>query len=334
MNHKLNSNHPLPAPSNQIPVESKFYIDRDIQKKSLNTLKECGALLKVVGKKKYGKTNFLHQIINLCKNDLSCEYVFIDLKIFQSETINEYEHLVFNFLFKILKSCNVLNYPFEIEKLWNEYEALDYNVRFENILEDYVLKNTTGLIIIIDDIDLMFNDLDIATNFYKLLRSIHEKGSASEIEQWGKLKIVLSYAIAKYISLIDPRYSPFNVGEEFILKEFSTSQVSQLALAHDIKLDETILNKIKAFVGNHPYLTRIFLYEYYKLENKDEITKTLYNVEIYHSFLTNLRNDVWGINNERGNRNNLLISGIINSEGSNSKYTCGLYEEYFNSYIL
>lgn len=338
---ELNEDLFLPAPNDQIKINSSFFIQRDPQKLIINKLKMDGALIRVIGSKKMGKTNFLHHIVYHCNNDLSFKFLFFNLNLLNKETIKDYNNLILNLLFRLSFVLEQED-PNKIIELWNQYDYTDINTRFTHIVGEYLLDKAKSIVIIVDDIDLMFSDLSIAEPFYCLLREIHQLGSAREREKWGKVKIVISYAIAKYNTLIDPNYSPFNVGDTFELNPFTESQVNALANAHKISLTNTELNEIKIYLGFHPYLLRLLFYNYLEIKDSNNISKILYKVEIYQHFLKILKeisqdiitnynlSEKAGIDqcNKEDNERR-LSTGIYLSEDNEIKYACKLYEEYF-----
>lgn len=112
----------------------------------------------------------------------------------------------------------------------------------------------------LDEVDRVFESMEIADDFFGLLRALHEESKRRDI--WKKLRLVLAHSTEVYIPL-DINKSPFNVGLAIELPEFNATQVQTLIDRHGLSLSKeqrSSLNAMFALVGGHPYLVRLTLY--------------------------------------------------------------------------
>ena len=92
-----------------------------------------------------------------------------------------------------------------------------------------------------------------------LIRSWYDKQTT--IPEWGKLKYIIVQG-EQEIKMKDTQ-SPFNVGLEFKLSNFSTSQIIDLAKRHQLNWTGSeiqILNNTFGTNIGHPHLIRHILY--------------------------------------------------------------------------
>ena len=136
---------------------------------------------------------------------------------------------------------------------WDEIYGANSNC--EEFFAEYLLVDDRPLVIAIDNLERIFDHEAIEGDFCGLLRGWHEQGKHDKT--WAKLRLVLAYSMESY-SPKDINMSPFNVGTEIALEEFTSAQLIELAERHG--LTEMQLQPIANLLGGHPYLVRMALY--------------------------------------------------------------------------
>jgi DNA-binding HxlR family transcriptional regulator len=136
---------------------------------------------------------------------------------------------------------------------WDEIYGANSNC--EEFFAEYLLVDDRPLVIAIDNLERIFDHEAIEGDFCGLLRGWHEQGKHDKT--WAKLRLVLAYSMESY-SPKDINMSPFNVGTEIALDEFTSGQLTELTEQHG--LTETQLQPIANLLGGHPYLVRMALY--------------------------------------------------------------------------
>ncbi|MBE9040100.1 AAA-like domain-containing protein [Oscillatoriales cyanobacterium LEGE 11467] len=136
---------------------------------------------------------------------------------------------------------------------WDGMESL--NISCSSYFEDYLLsKISTPLVLGLDQVDKLFSYEQTAPNFFGLLRAWHEKGKTYPL--WQKLRLVVTYATDAYIPLNDEQ-SPFNVGMEVGLPDFTNEQVLELVRKHKLSWSQKQISELSEMVGGHPHLVSI-----------------------------------------------------------------------------
>ena len=128
----------------------------------------------------------------------------------------------------------------------------------KDYFENYLLSEIDQpLVLAIEEVDVIFERLDLADDFFSLLRSWHEEAKSNPV--WQKLRLILVHSTEVYIPL-NINQSPFNVGLPIELPEFSVAQVQDLAQKHGLTWKQEQVNQLMKIIGGHPYLVREALY--------------------------------------------------------------------------
>ena len=134
----------------------------------------------------------------------------------------------------------------------SSYSCTDY-------FESYLLPATDSpLLLVLDEVNLVFNYPKIAADFFGMLRAWYERSRhhTEGSELWQKLRLVIVYSTEVFLPL-NLHQSPFNVGLLITLSPFTYEQIRELALRYGLTPPETYTEKLLELVGGHPYLTQL-----------------------------------------------------------------------------
>jgi AAA-like domain/Sigma-70, region 4 len=246
---------PLPVayPEGQVDLSSNFYIERPpIESLCQETILQPGALISIKASRQMGKTSLMAKIIKYGEEQ---NYKIVNL------TLQLAEKKVFSSLDTFLKwFCIYITYKLGLENrlddYWQEYRGLKVNCT--DYLEEYLLpKIEQPLILAIDELDVVFQYEEIASDFLAMLRTWHEYSKSGNI--WKKLRLIICHSTEAYIPL-DINQSPFNVGLVINLPEFTYEQVDELTKRYGLNWGKSEIEKLMKLVGGHPYLVRLGLY--------------------------------------------------------------------------
>ena len=149
-----------------------------------------------------------------------------------------------------------LKLPNKLGDYW--LDILDSKNNCRNYFHRYLLPQIKScLVLALDDVDLIFQQPAIASEFFGLLRTWHNRSQNDAI--WKKLRLVIVHSKEVYIPL-DINQSPFNVGLPIELPELNLTQVQDLVQRYGLSWTGEQVEKLMAMVGGHPYLLRMALY--------------------------------------------------------------------------
>ncbi len=104
--------------------------------------------------------------------------------------------------------------------------------RCTKYFDKYLLTEIKNPIVLgLDEVDEIFQNPHIATQFFALLRAGHEQGKNNP--DWQRLRLIIVHSQEVYIPL-NINQSPFNVGLGIELPEFNFEQVKDLVERHGL----------------------------------------------------------------------------------------------------
>ena len=146
------------------------------------------------------------------------------------------------------------------------------------------------LILVLEEMDLVFDYPLIATDFCGLLRGWHEESKRDKL--WQKLSLVIVHSTDKYASL-DITNSPLNnIGETISIEEFTRSEVDQIIQSYDLSLSNEQVENLIALVKGHPFLVNHALKKmaFQSMKLEEILAKADTKESIYRDHLLKLLN--------------------------------------------
>jgi hypothetical protein len=202
-----------------------------------------------------------------------------------------------------------------------------------------------ALVLELDEVDLLFEgngERDWVVDFFSMLRAWFEKGRTHS--QWQKLRLVLVHAKDIDQETLSQSQSPFNVGTEIELGEFSLAQVEDLAVRHG--LDRSVAQGLMDWVGGHPQLVRLGLYAI--AHQQVTLAQLVEDGGLYRSHLQQMQRRLEqkdgrvrealrrvlanpeGVAIELAEQSVLRSLGLVRLQGYQVRITCELYRQYFS----
>jgi len=222
----------------RLPIESNCY--REITK--------AGALVRIKAPRKMGKTQLMGKILDYSATQ-GYRTVSVDLLQPDESVLIDLE----KFLHWLCANVSYqLDMPNKIPDFWDG--LLGSNASCDCYFKEYILpQGDPPLVLALDNVDRIFDRQNIASDFFKLLRSWFEGSRTKDILK--KLRLVVAHSTEIYLSL-DINHSPFNVGLAVELPEFTVEQVTELAKQQGLDLNPNQIEELMSKVGGHPYLVR------------------------------------------------------------------------------
>ncbi|KOP23768.1 diguanylate cyclase [Hapalosiphon sp. MRB220] len=244
----------LEFPAGPVSLNSRFYIPRPpIEELAYTEIAEPGSVICIKAPKKMGKSSLILRILAHATN-LGYKTVSLDFQ--------QADKAVFVNIDKFLRwFCANLSRELQLEPRLNEFwdEDMGSKISCSLYVQTYLLQSIkTPLVLVLDEVDWVFDYPEIASEFLPLLRSWYEQAKRVSVLQ--KLRIVMAYSTEIFLSL-KVNQSPFNIGLPLRLPPFTKEQVQNLAQCHGLEwTDNSNTDLLIAMVGGHPYLVRLALY--------------------------------------------------------------------------
>jgi len=228
------------------------YVKRHIEDQVCQEMKRDGTLIRIKGLKHIGKTWLLEKII--IPEAKKAEYQTVSLSL---NSVNTSQLTDMNLLLQWF--CNSvkreLNLTLDVNKEWDSNDAPNSNAT--NYLEKVLttLKEKV-LLIALDDVDYIFDNLNIANDFCRLLRHWHDEPNRNNRNSylWKNFRLVILHSREKY-ALLDINSSPLaGIGHDFNLEEFDRIKVRDFTTQYKVDWSNDDIVKLQELVGGHPDL--------------------------------------------------------------------------------
>ncbi|MBJ7899790.1 MAG: hypothetical protein GC158_07700 [Cyanobacteria bacterium RI_101] len=254
----LNASTLDPAPTDYPPLngflaaDSPHYQER-IEPLAQKILAQPGAYLALQAPQGMGKTHCLRRLTHWAQSQ---EYQTLYLNWSQAEP----DALVNWPLFlewlgvKIANSLNIQMsyYPSQERRLFRSQDDLN------QFLEDQVLPRLLQpFLLILDDVEALFDFPEITFRFGRLFNSWHEKSHFSS--RWQALRLLFAYS-PESPQFWTMDHELFSGAVTLELDDFSMTQVETLIQKSCIVLTPEQRRQLMALVGGHPYLLSQALY--------------------------------------------------------------------------
>lgn len=243
-----------------LAADSPFYVssaanhlsDRaDLREIWTTALMQPGALVRIRGAWKYGKTSLLHQQLAWAKQQAYLT-VYVDLETAPTPLLEQLDEFLQWFCEQVAAS---LGWPAQLDDYWDD--LFGSSISCKSYFEEYLLLQAESpLILALDNVDCLFAYPDLADEFFGLLRAWHEEAKTRPL--WQQLRLVVTHSPEVYT----PRNinkSPFNVGVPIELHPLNPSQVQQLAQQYGLTLTPTEITSLLELTGGQPYLCQLGL---------------------------------------------------------------------------
>ncbi|MEA5522375.1 AAA-like domain-containing protein [Limnoraphis robusta] len=332
----------LENPEGSVSLDSPFYIERPpIESDCYETILKPGALIRIKAPRQMGKTSLMQRILNHSKQN-GYQTAYLNFQSADSEFFTNIDQFLRWF-------CGTLTEELELEDrledLWKG--NLGSKNKCNNYFRRYLLQVINQpLTLGLDEVDQVFQHLEIAQEFFSLLRVWHENGKNQP--DWKKLRLVIAHSQEVYIPL-NINQSPFNVGLPIDLPELTFEQISELVKRHGLNWSENEVNSLMGMVDGHPYLVRKALYEMTRHQlslaefietaptqsglYNDHLRRHLLNLQDYEK-LAEAMKEVVSTNEpvrlEESQAFQLRSMGLIKRVGNDVVPLCNLYRLYFS----
>jgi hypothetical protein len=246
---------PEQEPGGADPLDSPYYIERPTDIRFREALDHQDSIVLVKGARQMGKTSLLARGLKYAR-DKGKKVIACDLQKNQGN-LASVESLYIGLCEAIVKRLDLAVAP---RKVWDP--DLSPGDNLENFLRREVLGKTEGhLVLAIDEVDLL-TDRPYANEVFGQFRSWHNERAMDPDGPWGRLTLAIVYATEAHLLITDQNQSPFNVGTQLELHDFTIRQVDELNQRYQCPLrNESELNRFFALFNGQPYLTRRGFYD-------------------------------------------------------------------------
>ena len=351
LKNTMTSNHTdnLELPGGRVALSSRFYIERnELESLCYETIQHPGALIRIKAPQEMGKTSLLERILDFSAKQ---NYQTVNLCFETDSKVFSDIHIFLRYFCACVSKQ--LKMPNKLDDYWDEIYGCNDNAT--NYFEEYLLaERTNPLVLALDQVDFVFEQPEIATDFCRLIRAWHDLAmrSGHRGNIWKKLRLIVVHSTEVYSSL-DINYSPLQgVGRIVALEELNREQVIELVRRYELEWIGTEVEQLMDLIGGHPHLVRLAL-SYLKSQQVSlERLVELASTEV-SPFRDHLRQHLWKLQQhpelaatfrkvvatnapvelKSHEAFKLQSMGLVKTQRDDWSPSCILYRQYFSSQL-
>ncbi len=241
---------PLEMIGGAVPLDSKFYVVRQVDEDFQSALSRRDAVVLLKGGRQVGKTSLLARGLQNAR-DAGAEVVLTDFQRFIDSQLQTLESFFFAVGEMLADQLGADVYP---RDTWKADRAP--NINFENYFRQHILGNTQKpLLWAMDEADRLFH-CSFGTEVFAMFRTWHNERAFNPGGPCSRLTLAIAYATEAYLFIKDLNQSPFNVGTKLVLEDFTFDQTADLNRRYGSPLRDEQLRRFYQMVGGQPYLVR------------------------------------------------------------------------------
>lgn len=340
-------------PGGAVQFKSGLYVERvPIEADCFAEIEQPGALIRIKAPRQMGKTSLMARILNHARG-LGYQTVPISFQRADSRLFNDLDLLLKWFCAQVGRRLQKLQ---DLEDYWVGDSGVGFGSKDKcnAYFEECLLGDLAGpLVLALDEIDMVFPHPAVADDFFALVRSWYESARYGDLgsELWENLRLVMVHSTEAYVPL-NINQSPFNVGKNVELVEFTPAQVQDLAGRYGLTNSASYTEALMALVGGHPYLIRKALYHLRREDMtiatlaetaateggiySDHLLRHWYVLRDYPQLAEAFRQVVTKnrpVNIDAESSFKLESMGLVRLVGNEASPRCAVYREYFSDHL-
>lgn len=232
-----------------VPPDSPFYVARSGDAEFLKALSAGESILLVKGPRQVGKTSMIGQGTRLAR-DSGRRYAVTDFQKLSSS------HLASDEAFYRLLAATLakqLKFSYDFANEW--LEVFGANLNMDNFVRAAIESADGPLVWFMDEADKLFG-APFASDFFGLVRSWHNSRATEPGGPWPRFTVVIGYATEAHLFIQDLNQSPFNVGRQIRMENFTLEQTQDLNERYGSPISADQAQQLWKLIGGQPFLTR------------------------------------------------------------------------------
>ncbi|MCI5223887.1 MAG: hypothetical protein D3924_14745, partial [Candidatus Electrothrix sp. AR4] len=216
-----------------------------------NSIERRDSIVLIKGARQIGKTSLLARGLE-CARANDFQVVLTDFQKLSTIDLHTLEDFYLTLGEMLADQLGLDVFP---EDTWKARS--NPNVNFERYLCRTVLSADIQLIWAMDEVDRLFT-CEFGGEVFGLFRSWHNERALNPNTPLSRLTLAIAYATEAHLFIQDINQSPFNVGTQLHLADFTLDQVADLDRRYGVPLQEggIALRRFYQLLGGQPYLIR------------------------------------------------------------------------------
>ncbi len=252
----LNSAAFTETPGGAVPLNSPYYVVRDADARFIDAIDSGTSTVLLKADARMGKSSLLARGLHQARSKGST----VALTDFQTFSTSQFDSSAELFRAMAASLALQLDIDFDPSVHWSPHFGPGTNL--EQFLRRHVLSKIEGTLVWgMDEIDRLFR-YAYSGELFGLMRSWHNRRAMDPAGPWMRLTLVLAYSTETALFIADQSQSPFNIGTQVTLTDFTLAEQQDLNGKYGSPLaepHETV--QLHSLLQGHPFLTRRALQE-------------------------------------------------------------------------
>lgn len=232
-----------------VALESPFYVKRTVDTKLQAAIRRREGVVRIKGASQSGKTSLLARGLQTAR-EAGARIILTDFTQFNVGDLSSTEKFLLRLAYDAAHYLALESSP---KSGWKSDHSPSNNI--EKYLQNEVFGSASSPVVwCLDGVDRLFA-CDFGSEIFALFRSWYNKRALDPKRNWSKLTLALAYSTEAHLFIRDLFLSPFDIGVELHLEDFTLEQVVELNRRYDSILpDDNEIRRFFQLVGGHPYL--------------------------------------------------------------------------------
>lgn len=239
-----------------VPLGSPFYLARAADAELAAGIARRDSIISLRGPAQIGKTSLLARGLEQARQ-AGARVILTDFRKFSMAELQTLDSCCLALAQSLADQLDLAVSPCDG---WRPDRAPGDN--FERFLRREALRKLDApLVWGLDEVDRLF-PYAYKDDIFGRFRAWHNERALDPNGPWQRLTLALTYATESYLLIADLNRSPFNVGTQITLSDWTCAQVSELNQRYGAPLRSIAeVERFYRLVGGHPYLVRRGLQE-------------------------------------------------------------------------
>ena len=239
-----------------VPLDSPYYVERSADSRFIDAVTSRTSTVLVKADARMGKSSLVARGLHQARSSGAT----VALTDFQALNAEQMEDSAALFLAMAVDLALQVNIDFDPAKHWSPYFGPGTNL--EQFVRRHVLSaSEKPLVWGMDEVDRLFK-YPYSGELFGLMRSWHNRRAMDPTGPWMRLTLVLAYATETAMFIADQSQSPFNIGTQVTLTDFTLEEQEELDRRYDNPLTgPSEHQQLFNLLHGHPFLTRRALQE-------------------------------------------------------------------------
>jgi hypothetical protein len=240
---------PLEPAGGAVAPNSPFYVRREADAELEEAISGNESVILIRGPRQIGKTSLIGRGARQVA-EMGWRQVSTDFQMASSQQFCDADRFCRMLAATLARQ---LGFKYDFENEW--LEVFGPNMNLANFVRAALMESDKPLVWFMDEADRLFT-APFASDFFGLVRSWHNARATDPTGPWNRFSLVIAYASEARLFIRDLNQSPFNVGRQITMRNFTLEETVALSERYGGSMRRSDVEALYFLVSGQPFLTR------------------------------------------------------------------------------